>query len=364
MLDAVFTRARALAGLARAGTGGSARGLMSGRRGHAATVSGGPLPGSGAGHSRRGQGSRRMTRRGVVGRRATCRRDRPGRAGGVDARRVARRSNTPTEYNTLTQQNFLETCTNYYFDNTERHPRRSPSNTVKADVTAPDQNTCQCQYEVFAGPDGAETPPMPINSTVAKEPQYAGYTGPNFTTLNADLKADPRRPGTACPRTSRTQITAPARAPTGRPSTTTTTTDHRHSAPTTTTAAPLSDARTVGPRSRKAAWLASQQRDSALTPRSGPPATGEVRRWTSACSVVNRSHRRPTATIVVWVDDAGGIDTLYGRRRHRRRTIPVARSTSFWRGSEVVDLHRVDERDPVVDQSPDRAVRRGELARD
>ena len=90
--------------------------------------------------------------------------------------------NTPEAYDTLTEQNFLEGCTNYYFDNTDDSLSRT-DNTVEPDVTAPDQSTCECMYRVFAGPNG-----IPINSDAAPE----GYTGPNFTDLNSDLKDDPQ----------------------------------------------------------------------------------------------------------------------------------------------------------------------------
>jgi hypothetical protein len=101
-------------------------------------------------------------------------------------------NNTPDTYGTLTRQNFLESCTNFYFDNTD-DTLAITSNTVKADVQAPDQNTCECMYVLFSGPqadgDGTEGG-MPINATVAKA---AGWTGPNFTDLNAELKTDPQK---------------------------------------------------------------------------------------------------------------------------------------------------------------------------
>jgi len=142
-----------------------------------------------------------------------------------------KQDNTPTEYNTLTRQNFLETCTNYYFDNTD-DTLAITSNTIKADVTAPDQNTCECMYQVFAGPDGAETPPVPINSSVAKEAQYSGYTGPNFTTLNSDLKADPQKAWDGVPQDLKDQINT-CNATQGNSSSTTSTT----AAPATSTTA-------------------------------------------------------------------------------------------------------------------------------
>jgi len=104
--------------------------------------------------------------------------------------------NTPTEYNTLTNQNFLESCTNYYFDNTNDTLAQT-GNTVKADVTAPDQPTCQCQYEIFVNQ-------MPINSSAAKA--QAGYSGPNFTDLNAQLKTDPQKAWDTVPDTIKSAI--------------------------------------------------------------------------------------------------------------------------------------------------------------
>lgn len=100
-------------------------------------------------------------------------------------------SNTPDEYNTLTQQNFLESCTNFYFDNTN-DTLAITSNTVSDKAQSPpNQSQCQCMYDVFTGPNGDGTDGgMPINETAAKA--QAGYTGPNFTTLNADLKTDPQ----------------------------------------------------------------------------------------------------------------------------------------------------------------------------
>lgn len=109
-------------------------------------------------------------------------------------------SNTPDAYNTLTQQNFLESCTNYYFDNTDDSLSKT-DNTVKADVTAADQNQCQCAYDVFVQK-------MPINDTVAKESQWAGYTGPNFTGLNAELKSDPSKAWDGLPEDTKTAVNA------------------------------------------------------------------------------------------------------------------------------------------------------------
>jgi hypothetical protein len=77
-------------------------------------------------------------------------------------------SNTPTEYNDLTQQNFLETCTNLYFENTD-DTLEITSDTVVADATGASPSICQCSYEVFVDNMSIE----------------------DFTTLNNDLKDDP-----------------------------------------------------------------------------------------------------------------------------------------------------------------------------
>lgn len=104
--------------------------------------------------------------------------------------------NTPDEYNTLTEQNFLETCTNFYFNNTD-DTLAITENTVQEDVEAPDQSVCECRYEVFTGPNGDGTEGgMPINESAA---DAIGWTGPNFTDLNADLKSNPQEAWDALP---------------------------------------------------------------------------------------------------------------------------------------------------------------------
>jgi len=163
-----------------------------------------------------------MTRRGAAGRRAG--------AGAIGLAALlgltlgaCSQSNTPEEYNTLTQQNFLESCTNFYFDNTD-DTLGITENTVTDDtvVAPPDQNTCQCMYEAFAGPEGSDAPePMPINSTVAKTPEYSGYTGPNFTDLNADLKSNPDDAWNSVPQNFKDDINACSKS--GGSGTTTTT---------------------------------------------------------------------------------------------------------------------------------------------
>ncbi|MEX1217056.1 MAG: hypothetical protein WEA11_00890 [Acidimicrobiales bacterium] len=102
--------------------------------------------------------------------------------------------NSPTDYNTLTQQNFLELCTNLYYSSngdvtvTELGSSASTldaglsptQSTIKSDVTATSQEACLCMYSVFVNQ-------MPINKAAA-EP---GYSGTNFTDLNSKLKSNP-----------------------------------------------------------------------------------------------------------------------------------------------------------------------------
>lgn len=76
-------------------------------------------------------------------------------------------SNTPTKYNTLTQQNFLETCTNQDYENVD-DTLAITSDTVVADSTGANPSTCQCSYDVFKD-----------NMSIQ-----------DFTTLNNDLKND------------------------------------------------------------------------------------------------------------------------------------------------------------------------------
>jgi len=102
-------------------------------------------------------------------------------------------SNVPKAYNTITEQNFLELCTNNYFNITGEVTDSSgegpidpalsqTSSTVKADISAPTAIQCVCQYNVFVNQ-------VPIND----DPQNvkSGYNGPNFSDLNGKLKTDP-----------------------------------------------------------------------------------------------------------------------------------------------------------------------------
>lgn len=119
--------------------------------------------------------------------------------------------NTPTEYGTLTQQNFLELCTNLYYDNTDDTLAQT-DRTIAADVDAPTSEQCQCQYDVFVAQ-------MPINKSAAAEPQFASYDGPNFTDLNAKLKENPQEAWDTVPASITDALTAcmnpaPSDAPT------------------------------------------------------------------------------------------------------------------------------------------------------
>ncbi|HEY6533081.1 MAG TPA: hypothetical protein VIY72_12290 [Acidimicrobiales bacterium] len=97
-------------------------------------------------------------------------------------------SNTPTDYNDLTQQNFLETCTNFYYENTDGTvvPSEPTSDTVVADYDGASSATCQCRYEVFEDNMSIE----------------------DFTTLNSDLKDDPEGAWAGVPPDIQTKLNA------------------------------------------------------------------------------------------------------------------------------------------------------------
>lgn len=102
--------------------------------------------------------------------------------------------NTPKAYNTLTQQNFVELCTNDYYKSTGEITAdqtgatastldpalSSTGSTIKSGVDASSEQSCLCMYAVFVAQ-------LPINKSAAP----SGYTGQNFTDLNAKLKTDP-----------------------------------------------------------------------------------------------------------------------------------------------------------------------------
>lgn len=85
-------------------------------------------------------------------------------------------SNTPSEYGTVTEQNFLELCTNRYYENTD-DTLAITDNTIAADVEAPTPAQCECQYDVYVAQ-------MPIS---------------DFTTLNNKLKENPQEAWDAVP---------------------------------------------------------------------------------------------------------------------------------------------------------------------
>ena len=100
------------------------------------------------------------------------------------------KDNTPKEYNTLTQQNFVELCTNNYYKSTGEITVIDASNastldpalsstdsTIKSDVTATSQSNCLCMYSVYVN-----------NMSIA-----------DFTSLNRDLKSDPEKAWDAVP---------------------------------------------------------------------------------------------------------------------------------------------------------------------
>ena len=104
--------------------------------------------------------------------------------------------NTPKAYNTLTEQNFVELCTNYLYDSTgdltdsttgTSTPSLDPAlsktdTTIKSGAQGLTESQCLCQYQVFVNQ-------IPINKSTAATLQ--GYTGTNFTDLNSKLKTDP-----------------------------------------------------------------------------------------------------------------------------------------------------------------------------
>ena len=150
-------------------------------------------------------------------------------------------SNTPDAYGTLTQQNFLETCTNFYFDNTNDTLAITDNTITDASVEPPTQDTCQCMYEVFTGQAGTDEngdqgngipDGMPINADVAKA---NGIDGPNFTDLNSDLKNDPQKAWDDLPDQYKTALDDCTK-PGGTDSTSTTTTSAPAGDTTTTTA--------------------------------------------------------------------------------------------------------------------------------
>lgn len=108
-------------------------------------------------------------------------------------------SNTPDEYGTVTEQNFLQLCTNRYYDNTD-DTLAITDNTIAADVDAPTPDQCKCQYDVYVAQ-------MPIS---------------DFTTLNSKLKENPEEAWNSVPGSITTALKNCMNAPTVSDSTSTT----------------------------------------------------------------------------------------------------------------------------------------------
>ena len=114
--------------------------------------------------------------------------------------------NTPSAYNSLTEQNFLELCTNTYWtldgDITANDPSttldpvlKQTSSTIKADVTAPTSSQCVCQYNVFVN-QVSYNKNNPVNN----------YSGPYFVDLNVSLKTDPEKAWATVPDNVKTAL--------------------------------------------------------------------------------------------------------------------------------------------------------------
>ena len=89
--------------------------------------------------------------------------------------------NTPDQYDTLTKQNFLEGCTNFYYENTDDNLTQTGNTVAEVDGERPDENQCVCMYDVFANQ-------MPINSSAAEADGQPDAI--NFTDFNKDLQTD------------------------------------------------------------------------------------------------------------------------------------------------------------------------------
>lgn len=133
--------------------------------------------------------------------------------------------NTPKAYDTITQQNFVELCTNTLYNSTGEitdiesassastlDPALSATDsTIKPDVTAPNEQSCLCMYSVFVQQ-------LPINKAAAQP----GYTGQNFTDLNSKMKTDPEEAWASLPATLTDALTACQKGATASTSSTTT----------------------------------------------------------------------------------------------------------------------------------------------
>lgn len=88
-------------------------------------------------------------------------------------------SNTPTAYDSVTEQNFLEGCLNRYVNRVD-DTLAVTDDTLSSDVAGGSQQQCECQYQLFVEQ-------VPFNSSDTSQP---GYAGPNFTDLNKSLEGD------------------------------------------------------------------------------------------------------------------------------------------------------------------------------
>jgi hypothetical protein len=122
--------------------------------------------------------------------------------------------NTPTEYGTVTEQNFLQLCTNRYYDNTD-DTLAVTDRTIAAEVNSPTPDQCKCQYDVYVAQ-------MPINKTAASLSEYSDYSGPNFTDLNSSLKENQEEAWSSVPDSIKTALTSCVNGPSAADSTTTT----------------------------------------------------------------------------------------------------------------------------------------------
>jgi hypothetical protein len=122
--------------------------------------------------------------------------------------------NTPTEYGTVTEQNFLQLCTNRYYDNTD-DTLAVTDRTIAADVNSPTPDQCKCQYDVYVAQ-------MPINKEAASRSEYSDYSGPNFTDLNSELKEDQEKAWSSVPESIKTDLRSCVEGPSVADSTTTT----------------------------------------------------------------------------------------------------------------------------------------------
>ena len=122
--------------------------------------------------------------------------------------------NTPKAYNTLTQQNFVELCTNHYYTSsgtitdtesgatasTLDPALTSTNSTIAANVDASDQSSCLCMYSAFV----------------------AAMSIGDFTTLNKNLKSDPTSAWNNVPQGIKDAVTACGSGSSGGSTTTTT----------------------------------------------------------------------------------------------------------------------------------------------